>query len=283
MAREQQGRAGLLAGRAEEVERVLGVLRVEARGRRVGEHEHGLRDDRPRDRDHGWKYFAFGPDGKLYVPIGAPCNICLSDHDERYASLCRMDPDGNNFEVYAHGIRNTVGFDWHPETSNLFFTDNGRDNLGDDQPTDELNRVTQPGQHFGYPFCHQGDLPDPEFGQQRNCNEFVPPVQKLGPHVAALGMAFYEGDQFPEQYRGDVFIAEHGSWNRTDAIGYRISRVPLNGEQAQGYEVFAEGWLTNDGDVLGRPVDVLEMPDGSLLVSDDYAGCVYRISYVGDK
>ena len=223
-------------------------------------------DDLPKDRAHGWKFIAFGPDGKLYVPVGAPCNICLSE-DPRYAAILRMDPATGRSEVYASGVRNTVGFAWHPTTQELWFTDNGRDWLGDDAPPDELNRAPKEGLHFGYPFCHGGVIPDPEFGAEKPCRAFTPPARALGPHVAALGMRFY---------RGDVYIAEHGSWNRSQPIGYRVMRVPLKDGKPAGYEVFAEGWL-HKGRVWGRPVDLLELPDGSLLVSDDEAGAVYRI------
>ncbi|MCH7804052.1 MAG: sorbosone dehydrogenase family protein [Acidobacteria bacterium] len=234
-------------------------------------------DNLPKDRRHGWKFIAFGPDGWLYVPVGAPCNACRPA-DERYASLLRMRPDGTGLEVFARGIRNTVGFDWHPETEELWFTDNGRDWLGDDLPPDELNRATGAGLHFGYPYCHGGDIPDPEFGQERGCQEFTPPARKLGPHVAAIGMRFYTGDMFPEEYRNQIFIAEHGSWNRAEPLGYRLSLVRLEKGQVTAYEVFAEGWLQG-GRPWGRPVDVLVMPDGALLVSDNQASVIYRITY----
>ncbi|MFW5657657.1 MAG: PQQ-dependent sugar dehydrogenase, partial [Bacteroidota bacterium] len=198
--------------------------------------------------------------------------------DEIFASITRMDPDGSNHEIFAQGIRNTVGFDWHPETNELWFTDNGRDWMGDNEPPDELNRAPQSGLHFGYPFCHGGDLPDPKFGDQRNCEEFVSPVQNLGPHVAALGMKFYTGNMFPSEYKQQVFIAEHGSWNRATPIGYRIMLVKLDGNRALSYEPFAEGWLQGSR-AWGRPVDILQISDGSLLVSDDAANAIYRISY----
>jgi glucose/arabinose dehydrogenase len=236
-----------------------------------------IRDDFPTDRQHGWKFISFGPDGNLYIPVGAPCNICRRG-DERYASIMRMRPDGKGLEIFARGVRNTVGFDWHPATKELWFTDNGRDWLGDDQPPDELNRAPDKGLHFGFPYCHGGTIPDPEYGSQRRCNEFVPPAMQLGPHVAALGMRFYTGALFPPEYRNQIFIAEHGSWNRSVPIGYRITLVKLEGNKAVHYEVFAEGWLKN-GRAWGRPVDVLMMPDGALLVSDDRAGVIYRISY----
>ena len=237
-----------------------------------------ISDGFPTDGHHGWKFIAFGPDNKLYVPVGAPCNICLRDDDERYASIMRMNPDGSELEVFAHGIRNTVGFTWHPGTQELWFTDNGRDMLGDNVPPDELNRAPSAGLHFGYPFVHGGDIPDPDFGESVDINQYVKPVQKLGPHVAALGMRFYTGNMFPEEYRNQIFIAEHGSWNRSKKIGYRVMLVKLNGNEAVSYEPFAEGWLQGDA-VSGRPVDVLVMSDGSMLVSDDYGGVIYRIIY----
>jgi len=235
-------------------------------------------DSLPRDRWHGWKFIAFGPDGLLYVPVGAPCNVC--ERDDPYATILRMKPDGSNIEVFARGIRNTVGFDWHPTGKELWFTDNGRDMLGDDVPPDELNRAAKQGLHFGFPYCHAGEIPDPEFGRQRKCDEFTPPAQKLGPHVAAIGMRFYTGTMFPQEYRHQIFIAEHGSWNRSEPIGYRVSLVRLDesGTRAVKYETFAEGWLQN-GRAWGRPADVLVMPDGALLVSDDTTDTIYRISY----
>lgn len=240
-------------------------------------------DEFPSDTHHGWKYIAFGPDDKLYVPVGAPCNICDTEEGP-YSKIWRMNPDGSELEVFAEGMRNTVGFDWHPVTGELWWTDNGGDNLGDDVPPDELNRSPEPGMHFGYPYCHGGTVLDPEFGDQRSCDEFTPPAQALGPHVAALGMTFYTGAMFPEEYHNQVFIPEHGSWNRSVPIGYRITLVRLNeNSEATSYEVFAEGWLAEDGTVHGRPVDLLVMPDGSMLVSDDEAGMIYRISYQGDS
>ena len=234
----------------------------------------------PTDGHHGRKFIAFGPDGKLYVPVGAPCNICEPDSNQ-YTNLQRMNADGSGREVVARGIRNTVGFDWDPRTKELWFTDNGRDMLGDDAPPDELNHVTSSGQHFGYPYCHGGTIADPELGARRACSEFVAPAQNLGPHVASLGMRFYAGTQFPAAYRNQIFIAEHGSWNRTRKIGYRVSfvRIDANGKGVS-YEPFAEGWLQGET-VWGRPADVLVAPDGSLLISDDYAGVIYRVRYRG--
>lgn len=236
-----------------------------------------INDQFPKDRHHGWKFMAFGPDGLLYVPVGAPCNICEPD-ENRYALISRLKADGTGTEVFARGIRNTVGFDWHPVTKELWFTDNGGDNLGDDVPPDELNHAPKQGLNFGYPYCHGGDIPDPQFGKKRSCNEFTPPAQKLGPHVAALGLRFYTGSMFPAEYRNQIFIAEHGSWNRSTPIGYRITVVQLDNNKVVSYKPFAEGWLQR-GQAWGRPVDVLVMPDGALLVSDDEAGAIYRIHH----
>lgn len=234
-----------------------------------------VNDSFPKEQHHGWKFIRFGPDGKLYVPIGAPCNIC---DEPGYAAITRMDADGKNLEVFARGVRNTVGFDWHPATRELWFTDNGRDWMGDNQPPDELNHAPRKGMHFGYPYCHGKDIADPDFGKQRKCSEFTPPAMALGPHVAALGMRFYTGTTFPEKYRNQIFIAEHGSWNRSVKIGYRITLVHIEGNRAVKYQPFAEGWLQGNS-AWGRPVDVQVMPDGALLVSDDAADAIYRISY----
>ncbi len=233
-------------------------------------------DALPDRRVHGWKFIRFGPDGRLYVPVGAPCNAC--DEGDPFATILRLDPGGGH-EVVARGVRNTVGFDWHPVTGRLWFTDNGRDWLGDEVPPDELNVLTEDGQHFGYPYCHGQDIADPDFGDERPCAEFVPPALDLGPHVGAIGMRFYRGDAFPARYRGQIFIAEHGSWNRSEKIGYRVMVVRLGaGGRPSAYEEFATGWL-QDGVSWGRPVDVMERADGSLLISDDMRGVIYRITY----
>jgi glucose/arabinose dehydrogenase len=234
----------------------------------------------PTDRHHGWKFIAFGPDGKLYAPQGAPCNICLPDRD-RYAMIGRMDPDGSHYETVERGIRNTVGFAWHPVTHELWFTDNGRDMMGDDVPDDKLNRAPQAGMDFGYPYCHGGDTPDPEYGKDHPCSAFTPPALKLGAHVASLGMRFYTGSMFPAAYRNNIFIAEHGSWNRSKKVGYRVMRVVTDPDGSGIHqEAFVQGWLMPDESVWGRPDDVLPMPDGSLLISDDYAGAIYRVTYM---
>ncbi|MXZ72010.1 MAG: sorbosone dehydrogenase family protein [Acidobacteria bacterium] len=244
-----------------------------------------VNDSFPSDRAHGWKFIAFGPDDRLYVPVGAPCNVC--DHEAEtpiYSTITSMNPDGSDLQIYAHGIRNSVGFSWHPETDELWFTNNGRDRLGDTQPADTLHHAPEPGLHFGFPFCHQGDIQDPEFNT-RPCGEFRPPARKLGPHVAALGMRFYTGGMFPSEYRNQIFIAEHGSWNRSAEaghIGYRITVATLDGDRVTDYSIFAEGWLdTAINDSWGRPVDVQVMPDGALLVTDDQVGAIYRITYDG--
>jgi glucose/arabinose dehydrogenase len=238
-------------------------------------------DKLPSDRHHGWKFIRFGPDGLLYVPVGAPCNMC--DRGEPYAAILRMKPDGSGQEVFARGVRNTVGFDWHPSTRELWFTDNGRDNLGDNTPGDELNHAPKAGMHFGYPYCHEGTIVDPEFGAKRQCGEFVAPAQRLEPHAGAIGMRFYTGSQFPQQYRNQIFIAEHGSWNRSPGLpfnGNRIAIAHLQGNKVVRYEPFATGWLEGRAR-WGRPADLEVLPDGSMLVSDDMAGVIYRITYAG--
>jgi len=239
-----------------------------------------VNDSFPKETHHGWKFIRFGPDGMLYVPVGAPCNVCEKE-DKRYGSIMRMKPDGSGLEIFAKGIRNTVGFDWDPLTKELWFTDNGRDMLGDDIPPDELNHAPRTGMHFGFPYLHGKEITDPDYSGERNPEEFTPPAMELGPHVASLGMRFYTGDMFPKEYRNHIFIAEHGSWNRSTPIGYRVTLVRLEDGKAAKYEVFAEGWLQR-GKAWGRPVDVQVMPDGALLVSDDMAGAIYRISYIGE-
>lgn len=236
-------------------------------------------DKLPREGHHGWKFIAFGPDGQLYVPVGAPCNICDANPD-MFAAIHRMKPDGSAFEVYARGIRNTVGFDWDPETRDLWFNDHGRDMMGDDLPSCELNHASQAGQHFGFPYCHQGDTPDPEYGSKRQCSEFTPPALKQGGHVAPDGLRFYTGKMFPAEYRNRILIAQHGSWNRSKKSGYRVMMVSLKSDRktVDKYEEFVTGWMENER-AWGRPVDVLVMPDGALLISDDTANAVYRVTY----
>jgi glucose/arabinose dehydrogenase len=241
-----------------------------------------LYDKYPTDAHHGWKYIAFGPDGKLYVPVGAPCNICESKNPV-YASITRMNADGTGLEVFAKGVRNSVGFTWHPTTKQMWFTDNGRDMLGDDIPSCELNTVTKEGLHYGYPYCHEGSIKDPEFGDKHPCNDFVKPADNLGPHVAPLGLKFYTGKMFPAEYKDQIIVAEHGSWNRTKKSGYNLTLVKVDANsKVTGHSVFASGWMDDATQkVWGRPVDVLLLPDGSLLVSDDQANVIYRIVYKG--
>ncbi|MDB2542261.1 PQQ-dependent sugar dehydrogenase [Pseudomonadales bacterium] len=241
-----------------------------------------LTDQLPDKRHHGWKYLGFGPDGKLYIPVGAPCNICLSDNPQ-FASILRMDINNPALlESFASGIRNTVGFDWHPTTGELWFTDNGRDMMGDDLPPGELNKISKRGQHFGYPFFHAGSIPDPKFGKGKLSDDYVHPALKLDPHVAALGIKFYLGNMFPKQYHEQVFMAEHGSWNRSKQAGHTGHRITVARKDSKGdlvYETLVDGWLQNNK-AWGRPVDVLELSDGSMLISDDKAGVIYRLSYV---
>jgi glucose/arabinose dehydrogenase len=233
----------------------------------------------PTDEHHGWKFIRFGPDGKLYIPVGANCNVC--DPGKEYARIYRIDVNGTSKEEIAHGVRNTVGFDFDPVTKDLWFTDNGRDWMGDDLPPDELNHLTKVGEDFGFPYCHGKNVQDPDF-KNKKCGEQIPPVVELRAHVAALGMRFYVGAQFPSEYKNRIFLAEHGSWNRAKPQGYRLTLVTFPPGVAPKAEGFAEGWLQGD-DAWGRPVDVEIYKDGSLLVSDDKAGVVYQISYSPPK
>jgi glucose/arabinose dehydrogenase len=251
-------------------------------------------DKLPANGGHNWRYIAFGPDGLLYIGLGSPCNVCdkeLTD-DPRLASIARMKPDGTDFEVFAHGVRNSVGFDWHPVTHEIWFSDNGRDNLGDDIPSDELNVATKAGQNFGYPYCHQGDLVDPDVGKGHTCAEFVPPILKVGPHVASIGLKFYTGSMFPPEYKNAIFVAQHGSWNRSAPIGYRVMAVKNDGRKVLDYQPFVNGFLTGvrgtpgqppngqtTGNAFGRPADTLVLKDGSLLISDDQGGRIFRVTY----
>jgi glucose/arabinose dehydrogenase len=237
-------------------------------------------DDLPRNRHHGFKTLRFGPDGMLYVSTGSPCNVC--EPGEQFGNIGRFDPSSasRGRQVYARGIRNSVGFDWDPRSKELWLTDNGADNMGNDVPPDELNHAPRAGMNFGFPYCHGGDVADPKYGARHACKEFTPPARKLDAHVAALGMRFYTGSKFPEQYRGAIFIAEHGSWNRNPKSGYRVTVVRMNAGRAASYETFAEGWLQGN-EAWGRPVDVIVALDGALLVSDDKAGAIYRIDHAG--
>ncbi len=257
-----------------EIDRVTRYADIESRLNDAPEAEI-LDIDLPSEKHHGWRYIGFGPDGKLYVSIGMPCNIC---NEDGFGQIIRMNADGSERETYAEGVRNSVGFTWHPDTDHLWFTDNGRDMLGDDLPPGELNHASAVGQHFGFPYCHAGELLDPKFGQDEDCSDYRAPAQKLGSHVAPLGVKFYTGDMFPADYQGQIFIAEHGSWNRSKKIGFRVTKVSLENGRPVAYEPFATGWLQNEA-VSGRPVDLLVLEDGSMLVSDDHAGKLYRISY----
>lgn len=236
-----------------------------------------VKDDFPKELRHGEKIIKAGPDGKLYVPIGAPCNVCDKE-DEPYAKIYRMNPDGSNFEIFAKGIRNTVGFAWEPSTKELWFTDNNRDLMGDNLPSCELNHAPKAGMHFGFPYCHSGMILDPEFGKGKSCDDYTAPAAKLGPHVAPLGLAFYEGTQFPPEYRNQLFVAEHGSWNRSQKIGYRVELITLYDHKVATDTPFVDGFVQGD-EVLGRPVDVTFLQDGSMLISDDYRGRLYRVTY----
>lgn len=240
-----------------------------------------LTADLPDKTHHGWKFLEFGPDGLLYIPIGAPCNIC--EPEAVFASINTMDVNNPEAGItqYANGIRNTVGFDWDPVSGDLWFTDNGGDGLGDEMPADELNHASKKGLNFGYPYIHQGDTPDPEFGKGKNPADYTPPAQKLAPHAGAIGMAFYKGDMFPENYKNNIIIAEHGSWNRTQAAGHtghRLTLVTIQDGKAVKYEPFITGFLQNNK-AWGRPTDVLELKDGSLLIADDEADAIYKVTY----
>lgn len=238
-----------------------------------------INDSYPDKKHHGWKYIAFGPDDKLYVPVGAPCNICESD-DEIFNTITRMNPDGSGKEIVQSGVRNSVGFDWHPVTKELYFTDNGRDWMDDETPNCELNFAPQDGMHFGFPYCHEGEILDPKFGEGKNCADYTPPVIKMGPHVAPLGIDFYEGNMFPKEYKNQAFVALHGSWNREKKNGYEIVLVNFENNKAVSKTTFISGWLDKSTDeVWGRPVDIEELPDGSILISDDYADAIYRVYY----
>ncbi|MFQ5661017.1 MAG: PQQ-dependent sugar dehydrogenase [Gammaproteobacteria bacterium] len=237
-----------------------------------------INDNYPAELHHGWKFIRFGPDGKLYVPVGAPCNTC--EPDALHGVITRIDADGSHREIYARGIRNSVGFDWDPVTKELWFTDNGRDMMGNDIPPEELNHAPRPGLHFGFPYRYGKTLVDPAYKIDRKENEFQPAALEMPAHNAGLGMRFYTGKSFPEKYKNQIFIAYHGSWNRARPDGYRVTLVKLKDHRAVGYEQFATGWLIGDK-YWGRPVDIEILPDGSLLVSDDFANCIYRISYEG--
>ena len=261
-----------------EVSRILKFSDIESKLDNPGKPEV-VYDKYPTETHHGWKYIAFGPDDRLYVPVGAPCNICESE-DKVFASITSIKPDGTDMRIEQEGVRNTVGFDWNPETGEMWFTDNGRDWLGDDSPECELNRTTGSKGHFGYPYCHQGNILDPEFGENKDCKDYIAPVVNLGPHTAPLGVEFYSGTNFPEEYQS-IYVARHGSWNRTEKIGYDVVRVTKKEDGSYEWLPFISGWLSDDKtEVWGRPVDVEVMPDGSMLISDDYGDAIYRVYYM---
>jgi glucose/arabinose dehydrogenase len=235
-------------------------------------------DDLPSDAPHGWKFLTVGPDNKLYFNVGAPCNICMPS--DRHAQIRRINLDGSGPEVVARGIRQIVGMDWHPTLKVLYFTENQRDWLSEDQPQDKLNRMLRPGQdNFGFPYCDGGDIPDPQFGWGRSCNEFTRPIAQLGPHSAPLGMRFYTGKMFPKEYRNAIFVVRHGSWNKSKKIGGDVLVARLNPDgTVKSIAPFITGFL-QDNNYVGRPVDIEWLKDGSMLLSDDYNGALYRITY----
>src|SRR5215510_8044428 len=238
-------------------------------------------DNLPKDEAHGWKFIAIGPDNKLYIPVGQPGNNVL--HDDAHGQIRRINLDGSGAEVFARGVRHSVGFDWHPETKQFYFSDNGRDWMSEDVPEDELNRATKVGEHFGAPYCLQGNIVDPEFGWGKSCSEFTAPVGLMGPHSAALGMRFYTGKMFPAAYKNAIILARHGSWNRSKKVGGDVLLVKLNKDgTVKSTEPLITGFL-EDNKYIGRPVDVMQMKDGSLLVSDDWNGAIYRVTYGKQK
>ena len=258
-----------------EVHRVLKYKSIESVIKSGVQPEYSIISNYPTDQHHGWRYLVIGADDRIYVPIGAPCNVCDEDG---YAVITSMKLDGTDKRIIANGIRNSVGMTFHPTSGELWFTDNGRDMLGDDIPPCELNKLSYEGEHFGFPFCHGNNIKDPQYGSLGQCSNITIPIQELGPHVAPLGLKFYTGDMFPEEYQNQVFIPERGSWNRSKKIGYRITMVTLDGDRSTSYQIFADGWM-KDEKTLGRPVDLLVMKDGSMLVSDDHNGAIYRITY----
>ncbi|MBP2831460.1 PQQ-dependent sugar dehydrogenase [Aquimarina sp. U1-2] len=260
-----------------EIDRILRYKNIEAQLDNPPEPE--VIFNYPPVKKHGHKYIRFGPDDRLYVPVGAPCNVCLEENDI-FSTITRISPDGQNFEIVAHGVRNSRGYDWHPKTKELWFSDNGRDLMGDDLPPCEINRVKEEGKHYGFPFYHGKDIKDPIFGNQRALTDFVPTAYDLVAHAAPVSLKFYTGNMFPKEYKNSILVSEHGSWNRSEKQGYRIMKLTLKNDSIVSYEPFVTGWLDDENnDAWGRPVDILQLPDGSILVSDDYAGAIYRISY----
>ena len=242
-------------------------------------------DNLPSALHHGWKFLRFSPEGALFVPVGAPCNVC-EEQDPRFASILKVDIEPNqytkNYEIFAYGVRNSVGFDWHPQTGEFWFSDNGRDHLGDDAPPCEINLATRAGMHFGFPYVHGGAIADPDFFNGHQFSDFRTPALSLGAHVAPLGIHFYRGKQFPKEFQHQLFVAEHGSWNRSKKVGYKIMLATINNNQATSYTPVVSGFLKGEK-TLGRPVAMLELNDGSLLISDDYANKIYRLTYNGNQ
>ena len=244
-----------------------------------------ITDALPNKRHHGWKYLKAGPDGQLYLPVGAPCNVCLSD-DPRFATMLRMDPETGATEIIGHGIRNSVGFDWQPSSGDLWVSDNGRDMMGDDIPSDEINVIpaaSEKAPHYGYPFIHSAPdgsrIKDPKFGDHPAAQSltFVDPAIRVQAHAAVLGMSFYRGERFPAPFQNALFVAEHGSWNRSKKVGYQVSVATFDTNSQPNYQPFITGWLKGEN-AWGRPNDVLPTPDGALLISDDKAGVIYRVT-----
>jgi glucose/arabinose dehydrogenase len=241
-------------------------------------------DDLPSEKHHGWKYIDFGPDNWLYIPVGAPCNICETNGGEQfdnplYASILRFNITTGEKQWVAKGVRNSVGFDWHPQSQKLWFSDNGRDMLGDDVPPCELNEVETFGQHFGYPYFHGGTIPDPEFGAGKNMADYVAPKLNLEAHVAPLGIHFYQGAMFAPDMKNRLLVAEHGSWNRSQKSGYRVMMATIVDGAVTSYQPFIAGWLESDNTAWGRPAAITSLADGSVLIADDFANVIYRVTY----
>ena len=236
-------------------------------------------NDLPSDAHHGWKAIEFSPNGHLYIPVGMPCNICLSEN-ERHGTVVKLNIKTGKYSIFATGVRNSVGLAFHPIDETLWFSDNGRDWLGDDSPPDEINHAPIAGLNFGFPYLHGRNILDPEYGAQADTEDYTLPAVELRAHVAPLGMTFYNARQFPEEYQSSLFVAEHGSWNRSEKTGYRVIQVILDGNEVVKIKPFITGWLDKEEDTTwGRPVDILMMPDGSMLISDDYANAIYRVTY----
>ena len=260
------------------VDRILRYDNIEARLAKPPEPIVVV-SDLPDDTHHGWKAIKFNNAGNLFIPIGVPCNICISA-DKRHGTILKLDITTGQTTNFATGIRNSVGLAFHPDDDTLWFTDNGRDWLGDDSPPDEINRASTAGLNFGFPYLHGNKTLDPDYGEQAEIDDYTLPAVELGAHVAPLGLAFYTGSSFPKKYHSNLIVAEHGSWNRSEKTGYRVVLVQLNDNKVTSVEPFITGWLNKEEDeAWGRPVDILNMPDGSLLISDDYADVIYRVTF----